>query len=74
MDVDQDPEGRETPPDTPLDEGFTPSTTRGQNIADATGSVHTEIYSILLYNESQTTDHSNVNINQQPLHPRPPGT
>ena len=66
MDVDRDPQGRGTPPDTSFDEGYTPSTTRGQTTAGATGSVHTESYFTPLYNESQTTDHSNVNINQQP--------
>jgi len=45
------------------------STTRGQTTAGATGSVHTENYFTPLYNESQTTDHSNVNINQQPPTP-----
>ncbi len=69
MDVDQDPQGRGAPPVTPFDEGFTPSTNRGQTTADATGSVHTENYFTPLYNESQKTDHANVNINQQPLAP-----
>jgi hypothetical protein len=70
MDVDRDPQGRGTPPDTSFDEGYTPSTTRGQTTAGATGSVHTESYFTPLYNESQTTDHSNVNINQQPPTPK----
>jgi len=72
MDVDRDPQGRGTPPGTPFDEGYIPSTTRGKTTAGATGSVHTENYFTLLYNESQTTDHSNVNINQQPPTPETP--
>ena len=65
MDVDHDPLEQETSPGTPFDEGFTPSTTRGQTSADPTGSVHTENYLTPLYTESQATDYTNVNTNHQ---------
>ena len=65
MDVDQNPQGRGNPPGTPFNEGYTPSAIRGQTTAEATGSVHTENFFTPLYNESQTTDHSNFNINHQ---------
>ena len=44
MDVDPDPEGRGTPPGTPFDEDFTPSTTRGRGTADPPASARTENY------------------------------
>ncbi len=66
MDVDQDPQGHGTPPSTPFDDGFTPSTTRGHTTVASTGSVRTENYFTPLYTESQETDHTNVNANQQP--------
>ncbi len=34
MDVDHDPQEQETPPRTPFEDGFAPSTTRGNTIAD----------------------------------------
>jgi len=69
MDVDQDPPEQGTPPGTPFDEGFTPSTTKGQTSVDPTRGVHTENFLAPLYTESQETDHANVNTNQQPATP-----
>jgi len=69
MDVDHDPQEHETPPDTPFDDGLTPSTARGYTSVDPTGGVHTENFSTPLYTESQATDHTNVNTNQQPPTP-----
>jgi len=69
MDVDPDTQGQGTPPGTPFDDGFMPSTTRCYTIADPTGTVHTENYVTPLYTGSQTTDHANVNTNQQPFTP-----
>ena len=65
MEVDQDFPEQGTPPGTPVEEGFTPSTARGQTSADPTIEVYTENYFTPLYNESQALDHSNVNTNQQ---------
>ena len=42
LDVDQDPRELETPLGTPFDDGFTPSTTKGNTSVDPTGGVHTE--------------------------------
>ena len=50
-DIDQDPMEQETPPGTPFDEDFTPSTTRGQTSADPARGVHTENYFTPLYME-----------------------
>ena len=58
-----------TSPGTHIDEGFTPSTTRGHTTADPTGSVRTENYFTPLYTKSQKTDHTNVNTNHQPPTP-----
>ena len=69
MDVDRDPQEKETPPGTLFDEGFTPSTARGYTSADPTGGVQTENFFTPLYTESQETDHTNVNTNQQPSTP-----
>jgi hypothetical protein len=44
MDVDPDTEERGTPPGTPFDEEFIPSTDRGRQTVDPQGSVHTENY------------------------------
>jgi len=66
MEVDQDPQKQGTPPGTPFDDGFTPSTTRGNTTTDPTGSIRTENYFTPLYTESQETDHTNVNANQRP--------
>ncbi len=44
MDVDLDPAEQGTPPGTPLDEDFIPSTTRGQETADPSESIRTENY------------------------------
>jgi hypothetical protein len=63
MDVDQDPRGQGTPPGTPIDDGFTPPTTRGHTTSDPTWIVHTENYFTPLYTESQATDYANVNTN-----------
>jgi hypothetical protein len=65
----QDPQEKETPPGTPFDDGFTPSTTKGYTSADLTGGFHAENFFIPLYTESQETDHTNVNTNQQPPTP-----
>jgi len=65
MDVDQDPREQETPLSTPFNDGFTPSTTRGNTLADPTGGVHTENFFSPLYTESQDTNHTNVNTNQR---------
>jgi hypothetical protein len=65
MDVDQDPLEQGTPPSTPFDEDFTPSTTRGQILADPTRRVHTENYFTPLNTESQTTDYTNINTNHK---------
>ena len=64
MKVDEDPQGQETPPGTPFEDGFTPSTTRGNTTADPTSGVNTENFFTPLYTESQETDHTNVNTNQ----------
>jgi hypothetical protein len=69
MEVDQDFPEKGTPPGTPFDEGFAPSTTRSHTPADPTREVYTENYFTPLFNESQTSDHSNVNTSQQ--HPQP---
>ena len=65
MDVDHEHQEQKTPPGTPFDEGFTPSTTRGYTSADPSGGVHTENFFIPLYTESQEKDQTNVNTNQQ---------
>jgi hypothetical protein len=65
MDVSQDPQGQEAPLGTPFDDGFTPSTTRGNTSADPTGGVHTEHFFTPLYTESHDTDHTNANTNQR---------
>ena len=69
MEVDQDFPEQGTPPGTPFEKGFTPSTAKGQTSADPTREVYTKNYFTPLYNESQASDHSNVNTNQQ--HPPP---
>ena len=69
MDVDQDTIEQGTPPDTPFDEGFTPSTTRGQPSAATTRGVHAENLYTPLFTESQETDHTNDNTAQQPQAP-----
>jgi len=61
MDVDQDFHEQETPPGTPFDDGFIPSTTIGHTSANPTGEVHTENFFTSLYTESQATHHINVN-------------
>jgi hypothetical protein len=66
MDVDHDPSQQGTPPDTPFDEGFTPSTTIGQTSADPNRGFHTKNFVTPLYSESQETDHIYVNTTQQP--------
>ncbi len=66
MEVDQDPQGQGTPLGTPFDDGFTPSTTRGNTTADPTGSIRPENYFTPLYTESQETDQTNVNAIQRP--------
>ena len=63
MEMDQDPQGQGTPPGTPLEDGFTPSTTRGHTTMGPTGSVRTDNYFTPLYTETQETDHTNVNAN-----------
>ena len=65
MDVDQNPEGQGTPPDTPFDDRFTPSTIRGNTSAAPTGGVQMENFFTPLYTGSQKTDHANVNTNQR---------
>jgi len=65
MDVDQDLQEQGTPPGTPFDEGFTPSTARGYTSMDPTGGVQTKNSFTPLYTESQEMDHTNVNTNQQ---------
>ncbi len=66
MDVDQDFPEQGTPPGTPFEEGFTPTTVRGQTSADSPPKgVYTENYFTPLYDESQASDHSNVNTNRQ---------
>ena len=65
MDVDQDPMEQGTPPGTPFDENFSPSTTRGQTSADPTRGVHAETYFTPLYTESPATDYIDINTNQQ---------
>ena len=69
MDGDLDPQEQETPPGTPFDDGFTPSTTTGYTSTDPTGGVHTESFFTPIYTESQETDHANVNTNYQPPTP-----
>ena len=69
MDFFQGPPEQGTPTGTPFDEGFTPSTTRGQPTADPTRGVRTENFFPPLYTESQETDHTNVNTTQQPPTP-----
>ena len=66
MDVDQGPQEQGTPPGTPFDDGFTPSTTRGQTSTDPNRGVHTENVFTPLYTESQETGRTNVYTNQQP--------
>ncbi len=66
MDVDQDTPEQGTPPGTPFNESFTPSTTRGQPSVNPTRRVHTKNLFTPLCTESQKTDHTNVNTNQQP--------
>jgi hypothetical protein len=71
MAVDKDLQEQDTPPCTPFDDGFTPSTTRGNTSADPTDGIHTENFFTSLYTESQETDHTNVNTNQRtPAHIR----
>ena len=69
MDVDQDTMEQSTPPDTPFDVGFIPSTNGGQPSATTTREVHTEHLYTPLYTESQETDHTNDNTAQQPPAP-----
>ncbi len=69
MNVDQEFQGQETPPGTPFDDGFIPSTTIGHTSADPTGGVHTGSVFTSLYTESQATNHVNVNTNKQPPTP-----
>jgi hypothetical protein len=66
MDVDKDTLEQGNPPGTPFNEGFTPSTTRGQPSAATTRGEHTENLYTPLYTESHETDHTNVNTAQQP--------
>jgi len=65
MDVDQDLQEQGTPPGTPFDEGFTPSTAIGHTSVDPTGGVQTENFFTPLYTKSQETDLTNVNTNEQ---------
>ena len=65
MDVDQDTMERGTPSGTPFDEGFIPSTTKGQPSVATTMGVYTENLYTPLYTESQETDHTNVITAQQ---------
>ena len=44
MEVDQDLPDQGTPPDTPFEEGFTPSTTRGHTTTIPTGHARTDSY------------------------------
>ena len=66
MKVDQDPHGQGTPPGTPFDDGFTPSTTLGHITVGPTGTIRTDNYFTHLYTEPQETDHTNINANQRP--------
>ena len=65
MDVDQDPQGQETPPSTPFEDGFTRSTTKDNTTADPTNGVNTENFFTPHYTESPEIDHTNTNTNQQ---------
>jgi hypothetical protein len=65
MDVNHDPHAQETPPSTPFDDGFTPSTTKGYTSADPTRKIHTENFFTPLYTEPRVTDHANANTKQQ---------
>ncbi len=56
MKVDQDLPGQGTPPCTPFEDGFTPSTTRGNAATIPTGSVRTDNYYTPLNTETQGTD------------------
>ena len=69
MDVDQDIPEQGTPPGTPFDEGYTPSTTKGQPSTESTRGFHTENIFTPLNTEPQETDHANVNTTQRPLTP-----
>ncbi len=69
MEVDQELLEQGTPPGTPFNEGFTPSKAKSLTPKDPTRGVYTNNYFTPLYNESQASDHSNVNTNQQ--HPPP---
>ena len=69
MEMDQDLQGQGTPPGTPFEDDFSPSTTRGHTTMDPTGSVRTDNYFTPLYTETQETDQTNVNANQpSPTH------
>ena len=65
MELDQDPQGQETPQSTSFEDGFTPSTTRGNTTTYPIGGVNTEKLLTPLYTESQEIDHTNVNTNLQ---------
>jgi hypothetical protein len=52
MDDDHDLHEQDTPPGTPFDDGFTPSTTIGNTSADPTCGAHTENFFTPLYTES----------------------
>ena len=58
METDQDPQDTGTPPGTPFDAGVTPTTTRGHNTDDPTGSLRTENYFTPLYTKPQDTEYS----------------
>ena len=64
MEIDQDLPGQGTPPGTPFEDGFTPSTTRGYAATILTGSVRTDNYYIPLNTETQGTDPPNDTANQ----------
>ncbi len=56
MDVDQDPAGRDTPPGTFFEDGYTPPTSRGQHAAAPPAHIPTRNFFTPLSTEPQDTD------------------
>jgi hypothetical protein len=67
MEVDQDLPAQGTPPGTPFEDDFTPSTTRGHTTTIPVDHTHTNNYYTPLNTENQEADPSNDAANQQPL-------
>jgi hypothetical protein len=69
MEVDHDLTGQGTPPGTPFEDGFTPSTTRGHTTSIPTRHTRIDNYYTPLIAENQETDPPNDAANQQtPTH------